>query len=391
MLHLLQPHAGVRNARLQEPLMWRWGLVVGILALALIGCSSATQERILAEATITPFGVLFPKQVPIPDPQTYPTALLEGKLVVIERCLRVSATEGGTSYLLVWPPDFSLSADRGALIVLNRAGQMLYRQGDTVSIGGGEVPSDEASWLNIPLLRQKPPRECPGPYWLVSPLMQPTPSASDRSVTIVPSLSPTPLVTWTPISSPISATHVTSPTPKPNITPREKYSTYVNDLFGYRLTLPAEATVTEVGVEGYPSNEVPAGMTSEEYGNQLQAKYPGKLCAQIRYRLGYILISAPPNLYSRYAPCATTGIGDYAVITRTETITIEGRSYTAVGWEVKGPNETLTYHYEFFHVTLTDGTEIEYGSWPEENAAYADYLRMKKALLQIVTSYTKIK
>ena len=79
MLHLLKPHAGVWNARLQEPLMWRWGLVVSILALALIGCSSASQEGIVAEATINPFGVLFPKQVPIPDPQTYPTALLEGK------------------------------------------------------------------------------------------------------------------------------------------------------------------------------------------------------------------------------------------------------------------------------------------------------------------------
>ena len=131
-------------------------------------------------------------------------------------------------------------------------------------------------------------------------------------------------------------------------------------------------------------------MTFETYLAQLRLKYPGKLCVAVRYQLWGIFISAPPNQYARYAPCGTTGIGDYEVITRTETITIEGQSYTATGWEIKGPDETLAHHYELFRVTLADGTEIEYGSWPAETATYADYLKAKGDLLHTMTSYTKI-
>jgi len=206
---------------------------------------------------------------------------------------------------------------------------------------------------------------------------------------IAASATPAEMDTSTP--SPIPAANVVSPTPSPNLTPESEFSIYVNDVFGYRLTIPAQATIMEGGVVTFPDNELPAGMTNEEYENQLRAKYPGKLCVGVRYKLGSILISAPPNLYSRYAPCATTGIGDYEVITRTETITVEGRSYAAAGWEFKGQDETLAHHGEFFRVTLTDGTEIEYGSWPEETATYAEYLTMKNDLLRIVTSYAKTK
>jgi hypothetical protein len=219
----------------------------------------------------------------------------------------------------------------------------------------------------------------------------PTPNSSLSSTTVQSTPTSTAAPASIPTASSLPISNVPSPTPKPDLTPVGQYSLYVNDVFGYQLTVPAEATVTESGVESFPSNEVPAGMTSDEYANQLRAKYPGKLCTGVRYRLSSILISAPPNQYSRYAPCATTGIGDYEVITRTEAITIAGRSYTAEGWEVKGPDETLAHHYEFLHVTLADGTEIEYGSWPDETATYADYLKTKSDLVQILTSYAKIR
>jgi hypothetical protein len=177
---------------------------------------------------------------------------------------------------------------------------------------------------------------------------------------------------------------------KPHITPAGQHSIYVNDVFGYQLTLPAEATVTEVGVGSFPSRELPTAMTEDEYLNQLRTKYPGKLCVIIQQSLIYLAISAPPNLYARYAPCGATGIGDYEVITKTERIAIAGQSYAAEGWEVKGPDETLAHHYEFFRVRLTDDTVIEYGSWPSETVTYADYLKMKSELLKIVSSYAKI-
>jgi hypothetical protein len=219
----------------------------------------------------------------------------------------------------------------------------------------------------------------------------PIPNSSLSPATIQSALPPTAVLASTPTPSPRPISDLPSPTPKPNLTPVGQYSIYVNDVFGYQLKVPAEATITEGGVESFPSNELPAGMTDDEYENQLRAKYPGKLCTGVRYKLSMVLISAPPNQYARYAPCGTTGIGDFEVITRTEMITIEGQPYTAKGWEVKGPDESLAHHYEFFRVTLTDGAEIEYGSWPEETATFADYQKIKGRMLQIVTSYMKLK
>jgi hypothetical protein len=78
----------------------------------------------------------------------------------------------GTDYLPIWRPDFTLGTDQGGIAIRNGAGRVLARVGDTIRIGGGEVPSDEAAWLSTAALRQKPPAECPGPYWLVGEIIQ---------------------------------------------------------------------------------------------------------------------------------------------------------------------------------------------------------------------------
>ncbi|MGI0015704.1 MAG: hypothetical protein ACREBU_19995, partial [Nitrososphaera sp.] len=194
-----------------------------------------------------------------------------------------------------------------------------------------------------------------------------------------------------PTSSPAPTPNVATPTAKPYITPDGEWSVYVNDVYGYRVRYPAAATLTERGVESFPTKELPTGMTADEYLNQLQVRYGHKLCVSIHYQLGYVNISAPPNRYGRYAYCGRTGIGDYGAVNKSETVTIEGQTYTAEGWEVIGPAQTLAYHNEFFRITLADGTEIEYGALPDETATYTDYLKMKDTLLQIVISYTKIK
>ena len=160
-----------------ESLVRRLGFIFGAWAMVFVGCSAVSNGGIATDPSLTPLGVFFPKQVPLPDPQTFPAALLEGKLLVIGQCLRVIATGSGTNYLLVWPSHFSLSTDQGRLVVLNGEGQSLYREGDPVRIGGGEIPSDESSWQNTPLLQQSVPKECPGPYWLVSPIVIPTSSS----------------------------------------------------------------------------------------------------------------------------------------------------------------------------------------------------------------------
>lgn len=79
--------------------------------------------------------------------------------------LGVHTSEGGASYLIVWPPDVTLSVTREAIQVRDQAGQVVARVGDEVQLGGGELSlqSPIVQELHEPL-----PSGCPGPYWLAS-------------------------------------------------------------------------------------------------------------------------------------------------------------------------------------------------------------------------------
>ena len=167
---------------------------------------------------------------------------------------------------------------------------------------------------------------------------------------------------------------------------------YTNEVYGYQFRYPPTATITEFGVEGFPSDELPEGMSAEEYMAQLRAQYGDKLCVQVEYALGYLVISAPPNEEGlRYATCRRTGVGVGEIVGQSEEVTIGGQTYTAVGYEFIGEGETLVDHNETFAIELEDGTVIEYGARPEPTASYEDYLmKGKEMLLQILASYEPV-
>jgi putative hemolysin len=171
----------------------------------------------------------------------------------------------------------------------------------------------------------------------------------------------------------------------------EGWQVYVNDDFGYRFYYPPTATITEQGVAGFPTDELPEGKSADEYIAELEAEYGNKLCVAVSYELGYINISAPPNEEFRYAICGRTGVGVGEMIDKSETVVIAGQTYTATGFEFIGAEEPCTAlpcHNETFVLQLTDGTRIEYGAAPAENATYEDYLATTKdVLLQIVASF----
>jgi hypothetical protein len=169
---------------------------------------------------------------------------------------------------------------------------------------------------------------------------------------------------------------------------------YTNDVYGYQFSYPASAAITEIGVEGFVSDELPEGMTSDEYMAQLREQYSDKLCVHIEYALGYIYISAPPNQGFRYANCGRTGVGAGEIVEKSETVVIAGQTYKAEGYELTGawePCETLDCHNETLVIALEDSTRIEYGARPEPTASYEDYLtKGKEMLLQILASYETV-
>ena len=198
-------------------------------------------------------------------------------------------------------------------------------------------------------------------------------------------LTPTP--TLIPVST-ISAT--LSPGVSPSLTPADPYAgwlTYANDVYNYQFKYPSGATIEETTQDAFSlsPDEVSAGVTFEEKYD----KYTGKICITLHHQLGYVQISAALNSNFAHVICGRTGRA-YEGPDGSETLTIDGKTYTATGFEEKGPGETLNFHNETLVATLEDGTRIEYGSRPDESATYADYLKMRNEIIKIVESFKKI-
>ena len=168
----------------------------------------------------------------------------------------------------------------------------------------------------------------------------------------------------------------------------DNWQILVNDRYGYEVSYPPEAKIHFIGPMSFPTEELPEGMSIDQYMESLNKLYTDKLCISIQYGLGYVNISAPENEGSRYAICGRTGVGVAEIIQKSEIVQIDGQPYRANGMEVVGEGETLDNHNETFVVTLDDGTRIEYGASPNGFATYEDYLmKTRNTLVQIVMSY----
>ncbi len=169
------------------------------------------------------------------------------------------------------------------------------------------------------------------------------------------------------------------------------WGTYTNATYGYRFQHPTSALITDHGPEGFPTEELPAGMTPDEYMTQLRAELSDQLCVEIKYQLGVIYIAAPPNQEKFYTPCGRTGVGAGTLIDQVLMVEINGQTIKATGFEFLGGSETLDLHQDWFSVTLPDGTRIQFGSLPRTDATYDDYrLKTREVLLQILKSYKTI-
>lgn len=110
----------------------------------------------------------FPQLASANQERAFPDALLVGTLLKQQDCLRVAPSEGGPSYLIVWPPQVTLETRHGRLKVFDRDNQSAASEGEKIILGGGEVDS---SAQILRELRQPLPRNCTGPIWLASGIL----------------------------------------------------------------------------------------------------------------------------------------------------------------------------------------------------------------------------
>lgn len=175
------------------------------------------------------------------------------------------------------------------------------------------------------------------------------------------------------------------------VDPYAGWLTYINEDYGYQFRHPAQATIQESGVMGFPTEELPEGMSIDDYIAQLEEQYGERLCVSLQFSSGYITISPPENESFKYAICGRTGVGVGELINKSEDVFVAGSFYKAEGFEFIGEGETIPDHNETFVIRLPDGTRIEYGARPVEDVTYDEYLtEVKSMLLQILSTYEVI-
>ncbi|HEX2093258.1 MAG TPA: hypothetical protein VHG28_12700 [Longimicrobiaceae bacterium] len=111
--------------------------------------------------------IAFPRQTP--DREATYEALVEGRLVLEDGCLRVD-TPGEESYLVLWPPRAELQ--EGARRVVDRETGATAEVGEPIRLSGGEVTLRP---LVLERLESPPPVRCRGPYWLAGQILASAP------------------------------------------------------------------------------------------------------------------------------------------------------------------------------------------------------------------------
>jgi len=81
-----------------------------------------------------------------------------------EGCLRMLGIGDGYSPTLIWRSDMNPDVRDGKVVILNKDGKVVAREGVNVAMGGGELPN-----LNgvQPVSAEISREHCPGEYWLV--------------------------------------------------------------------------------------------------------------------------------------------------------------------------------------------------------------------------------
>jgi hypothetical protein len=105
---------------------WLLPLTLVLVLLVLSGCRDEPSSS-----------VFFPKYELVNGELVQLTALIDGKIVEVDGCLRLIASSDDTSYLIVWPPDFGLDIDGSDIRIRVGISQIIARVGQEVHMGGG--------------------------------------------------------------------------------------------------------------------------------------------------------------------------------------------------------------------------------------------------------------
>lgn len=135
--------------------------VVFVLCVLLGSCNPA---RVPSNDDQAGTGLNFLRQKQTDAPQMQ--ALYEGELVLTEGCLRIQGSEGGESYVAVWPFEFDYRTQGDRVEILDGEDGVVVRVGDQVRVSGGEIGTPSPELFNEVVVTGT--YGCPGKYWIVN-------------------------------------------------------------------------------------------------------------------------------------------------------------------------------------------------------------------------------
>lgn len=102
-----------------------------------------------------------------------PDEAVKGELVLAEGNFRVNQVPGGSTFLLVWPKEYSRHDEGGETLIFGPEGEVVARVGDIVIIRGVMTSSAGALKNTGPMLTEV----SKGPYWLVKDVISSLPES----------------------------------------------------------------------------------------------------------------------------------------------------------------------------------------------------------------------
>lgn len=136
------------------------------LSLTITSCNANSVSTTPMTVLPTDSVVFFPRQKLVDGEWIRLSGEIYGEIIEEDGCLRLNSNEGRESYLIIWPPDYSLNTENDTIQIYNAAGQIMGTIGERVHMGGGEINSLEGVIsVDQQLLEELPPN-CTGPYWI---------------------------------------------------------------------------------------------------------------------------------------------------------------------------------------------------------------------------------
>ncbi len=95
-------------------------------------------------------------------------ALIEGTLIEVDGCLRISDDSYPNGFMVIWRHDAGLRFSGETIEVVNGGGDVIARVGQLLQAGGGAMESSRAGQQLQESIPGLPVDTCPGPYWVIA-------------------------------------------------------------------------------------------------------------------------------------------------------------------------------------------------------------------------------